>query len=105
MSSLLPPHDINNPLNIFHTLPLSSFKLDRSNYLSWQLQFLSFLNINDLLGFLEGFVLVFEKTNADNSPNPSYTTWYKKDQTLLGIILSFISPNIVGSVYSLNTSK
>jgi hypothetical protein len=54
---------------------------------------------------LKGSDPVFEKTNVDNSLNPSYTTWYKKDQALMGIMLSFISQNIVGSVYGLNTSK
>ncbi|KAF5443926.1 hypothetical protein F2P56_036442, partial [Juglans regia] len=68
-------------------------------------QFLPFLNNNDLLGFLEGSTPVRERFNADNSPNPSYIAWYKKDQALLGIILSSISHNLVAFVYGLNTFK
>lgn len=55
--------------------------------------------------FVEGFDPVTGKTNADNSPNPSYTTWYKKEQDLLGIILSSLSLNFVRIVYGLTTSK
>ncbi|XP_042939396.1 uncharacterized protein LOC122274422 [Carya illinoinensis] len=52
---------------------------------------------------MEGSNLVPGKTNANNSPNPSYKTWYKIDQALLGIIVSSISPNIVASMYGSRT--
>jgi hypothetical protein len=43
-------------LNLSHTLPPPSLKLDGSNYLSWQSQFLPILNCNDLLELVvEGF--------------------------------------------------
>lgn len=54
---------------------------------------------------MEGSEPVPKMLNADNSPNPSFISWYKTDQALLGIILSSIYPNLVASVYSLNISK
>jgi hypothetical protein len=54
---------------------------------------------------MEGPESILEKLDIDNSPNPSYTTWYKKDQALLGILFPSIIPNLVASVYGLNTSK
>jgi histone deacetylase 1/2 len=98
----------NNTSNLLHLNPTvapTSFKLDGTNYLGWQSQFLPFLKSNDLLGFVEGSEPVPEKTTADGTTNAAYTVWYKKDQALLGLILSSISPNLVASFYGQNTSK
>ena len=54
---------------------------------------------------MEGSEPVPEKTNVDVTTNAAYTVWYKKDQALLGLILSSISPNLVASFYGQNTSK
>ena len=92
----------NNTSNLLHLNPTvapTSFKLDGTNYLGWQSQFLPFLKSNDLLGFVEGSEPVPEKTTADGTTNVAYTVWYKKDQALLGLILSSISPNLVASFY------
>jgi hypothetical protein len=42
---------------------------------------------------------------SDESPNPAYTIWFRKDNCVLSWLLASISEKLVSTVYSLKTSK
>ncbi|RVW13201.1 hypothetical protein CK203_105007 [Vitis vinifera] len=67
-----------------------SFKLEGPNYLGWQSLFLPFLRSNSLLEFVDGSKPTPNKNLPDNTLNPTYGIWFRKDQALLGCIPSSI---------------
>ncbi|KAB5534648.1 hypothetical protein DKX38_017734 [Salix brachista] len=45
------------------------------------------------------------KLLSDDSPNPAYTIWFRKDNCVLSWLLASISEKLVSTVFSLQTSK
>lgn len=87
-----------------------SVKLDRSNYLVWRSQFISFLRGHQLVGFnYETHPCPPEFIYGDNSSNevlnPQFFMWQCKDQLLLGWLISSISELILSQVVGLATSR
>nr|CAN67565.1 hypothetical protein VITISV_020484 [Vitis vinifera] len=82
-----------------------SFKLEGPNYLGWQSLFLPFLRSNSLLEFVDGSKPTPNKDLPDNTLNPTYGIWFRKDQALLGCIPSSIIETLVSILYGLDSSR
>jgi hypothetical protein len=87
-----------------------SIKLDGPNYLAWVSQFLPTLKCYELVGIVDGSEpcppqFMINSTTSEESPNPAYAIWQKKDQHILSWILCSLNPTIMSSMYGLNTSK
>jgi len=82
-----------------------SQKLEGHNYLTWSVQFQVFLRSHDLNGMIDGSEEAPSKFLSDESPNPAYTIWFRKDNCVLSWLLASISEKLVSTVYSLKTSK
>ncbi|KAF9677648.1 hypothetical protein SADUNF_Sadunf08G0129400 [Salix dunnii] len=80
-------------------------KLEGQNYLTWSVQLQVFLRSHDLSGMIDGSEEAPSKLLADNSPNPAYTVWFRKDNCVLSWLLASISEKLVSTVFSLKTSK
>ncbi|KAB5555971.1 hypothetical protein DKX38_006880 [Salix brachista] len=80
-------------------------KLEGPNYLTWSVQFQVFLRSHDLSGMIDGSEEAPSKLLADNSPNPAYIVWFRKDNCVLSWLLASISEKLVSTVFSLKTSK
>lgn len=80
-------------------------KMDGTNYLQWLTQIVPLLRSYELMGFVDGSQSTPPKTLPDDSPNPAYRIWYRKEQHLLSSILSSLTVNVVTTVYGHNTSK
>ena len=99
------------PLPIFfqtpNITPLISIKLDGTNYLQWVSQFLPILRSYDLLSIVDGSEVCPDKhtiAGEKQVKNPEYVLWYKKDQLALSWIIATLTPNVLSTVYGLNTS-
>jgi hypothetical protein len=92
-----------------NSTPFFGIKLDGLNYLAWVFQFMPILRGHDLLGIIDGTepcppkTLVNSETNEE-SLNPAYVLWQKRDQHLLSWIICSLTPSLVSSMYGLNTS-
>ncbi len=89
---------------------MSGVKLEGPNsYLKWLSIFLPVLRSNELLGIIDGTEPCPPKylTNeqGQDTPNPEYSIWIKKDQHLLSWINASLSVKVLSTVYGLNTSK
>jgi len=89
---------------------MSGVKLEGPNsYLKWLSIFLPVLRSNELLGIIDGTEPCPPKylTNAQgqDTPNPEYSIWIKKDQHLLSWINASLSEKVLSTVYGLNTSR
>ena len=105
-----PMADSNSSANFFQTpniTPLISVKLDGTNYLQWVSQFLPILRSYDLLSIVDGSEVCLDKpiiVGKKQVKNPEYVLWYKKDQLILSWIIATLTPNVLSTVYGLNTS-
>ena len=87
-----------------------SIKLDGTNFLSWSAQLLPLFRSYCLMGIVDGsessppkFTSVEHKNQG--ILNPGYVVWQYKDQTILGWIISSLSPAVVSTIYGLETSQ
>jgi len=93
--------------NVSH---LVSIKLDNGNYIRWLTQIEPVLKANELLGIVEGTELcspiqVPASANKDEQiPNPTYSLWVKKDQSILGRINATFTEIVLSTIYGLRTS-
>lgn len=95
--------------NLPNTTQFTIVKLDGPNYLARVSQFLPILRSYELMGLVEGLELCppkFLTTTETNEQtlNPAYVLWPKRDQHLLSWILCSLEPALISSMYSLNTS-
>jgi hypothetical protein len=74
----------SNTIPLHHTMTIY---LTKVNYLLWRAQLLPYLWSTDLMGYLDGTIpapeqkiLASTATGAEIVVNPTYTTWYNKDQ-------------------------
>jgi transposase InsO family protein len=104
-SSSLPTVTTNmSPPNLtFHE------KLEGPNYLSWLTQFSPILRSTDSMGFVDGTEPCPPKFLVDENdkqvPNPAFTLWQKKDQTILSWINITLSTKVLSTIYGLETSR
>jgi hypothetical protein len=84
-------------------------KLKGPNYLSWLTQFLPILRSTDSMGFIDGSESCPPKFLSDDSNkqtlNPEFTTWQRKDQTILSWINITLSKKVLSTIYGLDTSR
>ncbi len=75
---------------------LVSVKLDQSNYVLWKYQITSILKAYAILSFVDGTQLCPPQfvTNSEGTlqENPLYQQWISRDQGLLTLINSTLSP-------------
>jgi histone deacetylase 1/2 len=92
--------------------PISSIvtvRLTNENHLMWKAQILAYLRTHQLFGIVNGQVAAPAKTISTTTgtgadrvttqvANAEYTTWYIKDQAILGGILATVSEDILPHV-------
>jgi hypothetical protein len=87
-----------------------SIKLDKGNYIRWLTQIELVLKANELLGIIDGTepclpIQVPASANKDEQiPNPAYSLWVKKDQSILGWINATLTKIVLSTIYGLRTS-
>jgi hypothetical protein len=86
-----------------------SIKLDGTNFFAWSAQLLPLFRNYGLMGIVDGsdFCPQFscEEHKAQGILNSAYLAWQYKDQTILGWIISSLSPTVVSTIYGLETSR
>ncbi|CAN0843747.1 Retrovirus-related Pol polyprotein from transposon RE1 [Linum grandiflorum] len=70
----------------------------------WKLQFEPFLTIHDLHGHVDGNNTAPPKLLDDGAPNPLYLTWRRKDQIVLGLIVSSVSESVLHNLVGVATA-
>uniref|UniRef100_A0A2N9EVL6 Integrase catalytic domain-containing protein n=1 Tax=Fagus sylvatica TaxID=28930 RepID=A0A2N9EVL6_FAGSY len=98
-----------NLFQIPNISPFISIKLDGTNYLQWTSQFLPILRSYDLLSIVDGSEVCPAKhlvtAEGKQDANPAYVLWNKKDQLVLSWLIATLTPNVLSTVYGLNTSR
>lgn len=98
----------NSPTNVTDTINPNSqtlftinmtsvSKLTSTNYLMWNLQVHALLDGYDLLGHLDGSILVLPSTLTEGdvtSVNPAYTIWKRQDKLISSSLIGAISTTI-----------
>ncbi|KAF9679666.1 hypothetical protein SADUNF_Sadunf06G0038300 [Salix dunnii] len=87
-----------------------SIKLDGTNFLSWSAQLLPLFHSYGLMGIVDGSEPSPSKFSSTEHQtqgvlNSDYVVWQYKDQTILGWIISSLSPAVVSTIYGLETSR
>jgi hypothetical protein len=100
-----------SPSAAFH-LPAQviSIKLDGTNFLAWSAQLLPLFRSYGLMGIVDGSDLCppqfsSEEHKVQGITNSAYMAWQYKDQTILGWIISSLTPSVVSTIYGLETSR
>uniref|UniRef100_A0A2N9GJJ1 Retrovirus-related Pol polyprotein from transposon TNT 1-94-like beta-barrel domain-containing protein n=1 Tax=Fagus sylvatica TaxID=28930 RepID=A0A2N9GJJ1_FAGSY len=87
---------------------LVSVKLDQSNYVLWKYQITSILKAYSVLGFVDGThqcpPSFFENGEGTHQENPLYQQWISRDQGLLTLINSTLSPTALSLVVGQTTA-
>lgn len=78
-------------------------KLTSTNYLLWKTQILPLLHSQQLVHHIDGSAVAPPK-EINDAPNPAYSTWFFKDQTVLGWILSSLSESVLSQVVGVATA-
>ena len=86
-----------------------SIKLDGTNFLAWSAQLIPLFRSYGLMGIVDGSNPCPSQYSSDELCdqgvfNSAYVVWQYKDQTVLGWIVSSLSPSIVSTIYGLETS-
>ncbi|XP_019192513.1 PREDICTED: uncharacterized protein LOC109186811 [Ipomoea nil] len=111
------PATTSNPLSSAHHFV--SIKLTSRNYLFWRTQLLSFLQGQELLGYVDDEIVCPPPTVDDSPPgdsafsvattgpvlNPAYRSWVKQDQSILLLLVSSMSDEVLHLAVGRNTAK
>jgi hypothetical protein len=85
-----------------------SQKLMHTNFLLWKTIVLPGLRIAQVLGLLNGTdgasAKTVEKSDKTRVPNPTYTAWVIRDQTVMSFIINSLSQEILAHVVGLDTT-
>ncbi|XP_019179611.1 PREDICTED: uncharacterized protein LOC109174834 [Ipomoea nil] len=113
-----PSATTSNPLSSAHHFVL--IKLTSRNYLFWRTQLVSFLKGQELLGYVDGEIECPPATIASSPsgksasgvatttgqvPNPAYRSWVKQDQSILSLLVSSMSDEVLHLAVGRNTAK
>jgi hypothetical protein len=103
--------DASFPFAAFH-LPAQviSIKLYGTNFLAWSAQLIPLLRSYGLMRIIDGSEpsppkFSIEEHKAQRTLNSANVIWQYKDQTVLGWIISSLSPTVVSTIYGLETSR
>ncbi|XP_019153491.1 PREDICTED: uncharacterized protein LOC109149963 [Ipomoea nil] len=105
-----------NPLSAAHHFV--SMKLTTRNYLFWRTQLLPFLRGQGLLGYIDGsfpcppetisVTLASDGAAATTStmtPNPAHTAWVQQDRSILSLVISSFSDEVMHHALGRHTAK
>ncbi|XP_019189028.1 PREDICTED: uncharacterized protein LOC109183402 [Ipomoea nil] len=113
-----PPANVQSPLSGAHHYV--SIKLTYRNFLFWRTQLVPFLRGQELLGFIDGETPcpppTIDATPASSdsnsaattdapTPNPAYKAWIKQDQSILSLLISSLSDEVMHLAVGKTTSK
>ncbi|KAG6777840.1 hypothetical protein POTOM_017678 [Populus tomentosa] len=87
-----------------------SIKLDGTNFLAWSAQLIPLFRSYGLMGIIDGSEpsppkFSTDEHKAQGTLNSAHVIWQYKDQTVLGWIISSLSPTVVSTIYGLETSR
>uniref|UniRef100_A0A6N2KCL1 Retrotransposon Copia-like N-terminal domain-containing protein n=1 Tax=Salix viminalis TaxID=40686 RepID=A0A6N2KCL1_SALVM len=87
-----------------------SVKLDGTNFLAWSAQLLPLFRSYGLMGIVDGSEpsppqFSSPENQTQGIRDSGYVIWQYKDQTILGWIISSLSPGVVSTIYGLETSR
>ncbi|XP_019157780.1 PREDICTED: uncharacterized protein LOC109154448 [Ipomoea nil] len=105
-----------NPLTGAHHF--ISMKLTSRNFLFWRTQFIPFLRGQDLIGFMDGSLPCppptvvsppsgdsnSSATTAEPTPNSAHKAWIQQDQSILSILISSMSDEVLHLAVGRNTA-
>jgi hypothetical protein len=87
-------------------------KLSATNFVMWQAQILTHLRGHCLLGHIDGSLdspseTIFTNTDVGRSEvvNPDYTTWYVRDQVVLGGFFSTVTEEVLAHIMNAPTAR
>jgi hypothetical protein len=88
---------------------LMSIKLDSMNYMLWKLQISAILDAYSMIEHLDGstqqprqFIV---NEDGDQTLNPAFLIWRKKDKALLTLLLSTLSSPVLAMVVGTTTAQ
>jgi hypothetical protein len=84
-----------------------TIKLSSSNYLLWKSQLLPLLESQNLLGHVDGTLVLPPPFDPPTSqrPNPKHLAWKATNQRLLSLLLSSLTEEAMAEVVGLSTSR
>jgi hypothetical protein len=96
--------------NLNHHITL---KLTRDNFLLWRYLMASYLEAQDLFGYVDGSIPCppqSDQSSSDTSsitlvPNPNYNLWVQQDKLILSAVVSTLSEVVLAHVVGLKTSR
>ncbi|KAH7866820.1 hypothetical protein Vadar_025438 [Vaccinium darrowii] len=98
-------YPFTSEVNVANFVPL---KLDPSNYLEWKPLMLNFIEINRLVGFVDGTIqpppLPSPKAEEEQSQE-QYRSWKRSDGLVRGWILVTVTEEILLKVVGLKTAR
>ncbi|XP_019179275.1 PREDICTED: uncharacterized protein LOC109174496 [Ipomoea nil] len=112
------PATASNPLASAHHFV--SIKLTMRNFLFWRTQLVPFLRGQDLLGYVDGETpcpsptIDAAPTSGDSAsatttpspiPNPAFKAWIKQDQSIMSLLISSLSDEVMHLAVGRSTSK
>ncbi|GAV82460.1 UBN2_3 domain-containing protein [Cephalotus follicularis] len=100
-----PPYPYLTTLNVGNFVII---KLTQNNFLLWEIQILSLIESQDLLGFLNVQILDPNKEikgiGGQPVANPTYVLWKKTDRLVKAWITGMLSKKVLGHVLGIETS-
>ncbi|XP_019197858.1 PREDICTED: uncharacterized protein LOC109191678 [Ipomoea nil] len=88
-----------------------SLKLSSSNYLFWKAQLVPFLRGQNLYGYVDGTLacppefLSASSSSATSIANPNYHIWVQQDQSILSMLISSMSEEVLYLAIGHSTSR
>jgi hypothetical protein len=89
--------------------PLVSLKLEGPNYITWSFTIIPILKSHELMGIVDGSEpcpsqFLPPTPEKEETLNPAYSLWVKKDQFILSWLNITLSENVLSTIYGLQTS-
>jgi transposase InsO family protein len=89
--------------------PSVSLKLEGPNYITWSFTIIPILKSHELMGIVDGSEpcpsqFLPPTPNKEETLNPAYSLWVKKDQFILSWLNITLSENVLSTIYGLQTS-
>jgi hypothetical protein len=113
---------ISSPISLTTLNHQINLKLSRDNYMLWQYLLASYLEGQNLFGYIDNSIpcplkfisstIIPSSTSSTTTtdsptlvPNPDYKVWVRQDKLILSVNISTISEDILVHIVSLHTSR
>uniref|UniRef100_A0A2N9GBG4 Integrase catalytic domain-containing protein n=1 Tax=Fagus sylvatica TaxID=28930 RepID=A0A2N9GBG4_FAGSY len=103
---------LQSPLMLLSSMSnLMPVKLDSTNFIVWKHQLSSILRAYSMINFVDGTIqspsrfLVDAEGNSTTTVNPEFQSWDIRDQALLTLINSTLSPSVLPMVVGQDTAQ